>query len=146
MPAKQVLQYECDRCPNVWYEPIGKEPLPELAIDISINVPGENPTKMKFTCLCEGCLKTVTNLLVSIGKVTKKVSANRKAKKKDDAETASKDSTPPAAPAETAKPSAAPAAGPALVSPAPKPAVVSVPAAASVVSGKPLQPVVSRPK
>ena len=151
MPAKRVLQYECDSCPNVWYVPEDLVAQPKVDIEININVPGENPTKMKFECLCEGCLKTVTNLLVSVGKVSKKVSANRKAKKKDEPETASKDSSSPAVPA-TTKPSTVPAPTPpaAAVQTAspPKPAVsiVSVPAVASGAAGKAPPLAVAHPK
>lgn len=148
MAAKKVLQYECDRCPNVWYVPADAKEQPELDIQISVNLPGEAPTKMQFACLCEGCLKTVTNLLVSIGRVTKKVSANRKAKKKDELEAASKDSSLPAA-TDTSKPSVAPVAAVAspgtssalvahvaTVVPVQKPSVVSVPAVGAASAGK----------
>jgi hypothetical protein len=102
MPAKKVLQYECDRCPNVWYVPESAKEQPAVDIKLDINIPNLMATKVNYTCLCEGCLKTVMNLLGSVDKVSKKVSPNRKAKKKEPVvETAAKDSSSTAAPAAT---------------------------------------------
>lgn len=143
MPAKRVLQYACDRCPNVWYVPEEAKIQPAVSVVIESDIPGEESVKLKFECLCDGCRKTVANLLASVGRVSKKVSANRKAKKKPGTETADKESPPPAAPGIATTTVAAPAASPVVAksepvapAPLPKPSVISVPAVASGAVGK----------
>jgi hypothetical protein len=143
MPAKKVLQYECDRCPNVWYVPENAKEQPAVNIEIKMDLPGAAPVSLKFSCLCEGCAKTVAHLVDSAGKVTKKVSANRKAKKKVD-EATDKDSSSPAASTTTQMPAVAPVT---QMKPTP-PNVVSVPAVAAAggAAGKPLPLASNHPK
>lgn len=155
MPAKKVLQYECDRCPNVWYVPEEAKEQPVHSVDIDVNIPNLMVAKVKYTCLCPGCVTTIVNSLSSISKVSKKVSANRKAKKKAGAETADKELSSPAAPDTTASAAAPAVVSPALakteppvaaVAPLPKPSVISVPAVASGASGKAPQSAVVHPR
>lgn len=87
MPAKQVLQYECGRCQRVWYVEQGQPEVP-CTVDVTANFAGAG-ISIKFDCLCEGCSKTVKNLLEAIGKAFKKSAPQRGArKKKETADTA----------------------------------------------------------
>lgn len=87
MPAKQVLQYECGRCQRVWYVEQGQSEV-LCTVDVTASFAGAG-ISIKFDCLCEGCSKTVKNLLEAIGKAFKKSAPQRRArKKKETADTA----------------------------------------------------------
>lgn len=82
MPAKQVMQYDCDRCGRTWYlEPDVKQTPFELTLKANIEAAD---VSLDYKCLCDGCRKTVKALLDSLGKTTKKSSPAGRAKKKKD--------------------------------------------------------------
>lgn len=79
MPAKQVVQNECERCPRVWYTD-AEEPKVSLAVSMSVN---GQVIRGSFDTLCDSCKKAcasaVKTLLKSMKKTSpKKVSGNAK--------------------------------------------------------------------
>jgi hypothetical protein len=149
MPPKKVLQYECDRCPSVWYADEGK-PEPPCSVEIKADFGDSGaPVQAKFDCLCPSCKQTVYALAKQISKTLQKVSAIRVDKKKKDdskAETADKaaasSATPPtqSTPAVTPQPVTSEASPPARNQPS------SAPVAAGAAVGKPPPSAAAHPK
>lgn len=82
MPPKKVLQYQCDRCPSVWY---GEESKPEPPCTVEIKADfgdGGAVLHTKFECLCPSCRQTVHALVKQVSRTLQKMSAVRVAKKK----------------------------------------------------------------
>jgi hypothetical protein len=152
MPPKKVLQYQCDRCPSLWYADENK-PEPPCSIEIKADFGDSGqPIVAKFDCLCPSCRQTVYALARQISKTLQKVSAIRVAKKKKDdtkAETADKAVASSATPSMQTAPAVTPPSTNSETSPlarnqpssAPVVAVVAVAAA-----GKPLPLVAGHPK
>lgn len=87
MPAKAVLQFECDRCDRVWYEDVTEQALQEPHNIKLLHLVGSMPARLgiqvTFETLCEGCNKTVETALKTIAKELKNKSPSRGAKKED---------------------------------------------------------------
>ena len=110
MPRRQVVENECDRCERKWYDEYaeGDEPKPLLTLEVHracVSV-------LFFQVLCEGCQRTIDNLLKSLAKTVKKSPQRSVAKEEpsdDDAssptvEVVDGDATPPAPPEPPAPP------------------------------------------
>lgn len=84
MPAKPVMQYECDRCDRMWHEEYDpkKDGSAQLEILKIITLIGGAKT-ISYHTLCEGCEKTVKTALDTIAKELKNKSPQRGAKKED---------------------------------------------------------------
>ncbi len=79
MPAKAVLQHECERCPRTWYSPADAN-LAKTELSVTGTLAGTQ-VSVKYETLCETCTKTVSNLIAALGKEHKKSSPARRAKK-----------------------------------------------------------------
>lgn len=67
MPAKLVLQFNCERCQRVWYSEEEQEIKRES--ELKILVDGEE--RLSYNILCTGCRKTVFDALEIIMKKIK---------------------------------------------------------------------------
>lgn len=147
MPPKKVLQYQCDRCPSVWYADENK-PEPPCTVEVKASFGDGAPLLAKFECLCPSCRKTVQTLITQISRTLQKVSSIRVAKKKGEGEK-SVDKAP-ASSTESAKPTAPAAASAAAEVSIPsrqsQPSPVAPQHAAAVSSGKPPQVIADHPK
>jgi hypothetical protein len=105
MAAKQVTQFDCDRCQRTWYSGANSE-APNTHVLIEADIEGTK-VSVKQDCLCEGCRSTVRGLLEAIGKTITKASPIRTAKKKGKkgvAAAAAEDKPPAAATTSTPTP------------------------------------------
>lgn len=150
MPPKKVLQYQCDRCPSVWYADENK-PEPPCSVNVKADFgDGGSVLTTKFECLCPSCRQTVHALIKQISKTLQKVSAIRVAKKKPDgagdgaadkATASSADPTKPSTPVAAQSPASTEASTPVRQTPS-----VLAPAAGAASSGKPPQVIASHPR
>lgn len=115
MPPKKMLQYQCDRCPSVWYLEENKPESPCL-VEVKADF-GDSGAALhaKFECLCPSCRQAVHALIKQMSRTLQKVSAIRVAKKKpngvsaetaDKASASSADPTKPSTPAGPVQPPA----------------------------------------
>jgi len=150
MPPKKMLQYQCDRCPSVWYSEESK-PEPPCAIEVKADFgDGGSALRAKFECLCPSCRQTVHALVKQISRTLQKASSIRVAKKKvngvgaetaDKASASSADPTKPSTPVASQISALTEASTPVRQTPS-----VPAPAATGAAAGKPPQVIAPHPK
>lgn len=79
VPAKTVIQHQCERCPRVWYSDVEK-PKTRLLVDMSLsdgtNLHGD------FGTLCDSCEKTAASGVKALLRNMKKNSSVKSGAKK----------------------------------------------------------------
>lgn len=81
VPAKTVIQHDCERCKRTWYADAEKSKT-RLLIDMQLSS-GEK-IHGDFGTLCDSCEKTAANGVKSLLRVMKKNSPDRLVAKKED--------------------------------------------------------------
>lgn len=79
VPAKTVIQHDCERCPRVWYSDVEK-PSTRLLIDMQLS----DGSKLRgdFGTLCDSCEKTAVNGVKALLRSMKKNSSAKSGAKK----------------------------------------------------------------
>jgi hypothetical protein len=81
MPKQAVVQYECERCPAIWYAP-NEDETAELILEFKL--PDEPVQAVRFSVLCPSCSEAVKSYVSQICKELQKTSSRRA--KKEEAE------------------------------------------------------------
>jgi hypothetical protein len=135
MPRNPVVENVCDRCTRSWYTKVDEKQL-DVAVNVSYAIGDSLPLSAKFNCLCEGCQKTVLDLVKSITKVMTKSAPIRGAKKAEgEANAPPTTSQQPPPPAKDAAPQ--PPVAPTVAASAGKAPSASVPPSAAPASQHP---------
>ena len=82
MPAKPVLQYECERCKRTWHEE-AKEERKSASIELLFVASDGTLFDSHFEVLCLSCEKTVKNYVDGIANEMKNSSPQRRDKAKE---------------------------------------------------------------